>query len=505
MLNDNKINITAIRPEDNFIFRERHDYGPYPASYYYIDWVNDRCIKYYGSKLSLWGQLSLGAYHGGKSRAIIGSTKEWDILGKNILNKIIKNKNFVSETNAQAKKIASRYSNLSKKLIIKSGCFSSLTELIKFHKKWIWFYGEYSFWNCLLWLAVSDKLSVYVANLLKLNYKINKNDIQTLTTPTAPSYVYKEEIELLKIAKTINFQKKNFKTQPSKAKNILKRHASKWAFISWDYIGPDYLTPEICLKKIFKLAKNNKEINILLKEKINYHSKIKKQQKALIKKYKIKLEHVRMLEDLNIVTIMQDDKKQVCTLAQFALQKSIFTYIGKKLKIQPRDCIKFSEQELWQALKGDYKIIKNSLPERLRATATISDSKAIHLIYGRQAVLLYKKFDIKISQVNEFKGQVACRGVAKGKAKILASTEELSKIKKGDILITGMTTPDYVPAMKLAAAIITDEGGLTCHATIVSRELGIPCIIGTKIATKVLRDGDLVEVDANRGIVKIIK
>ena len=67
-----------------------------------------------------------------------------------------------------------------------------------------------------------------------------------------------------------------------------------------------------------------------------------------------------------------------------------------------------------------------------------------------------------------------------------------------------MTTPDYVPAMKRAAAIVTDKGGRTCHAAIVSRELKIPCVIGTKIATQVFKTGDIVEVDAERGIVKKI-
>jgi pyruvate,water dikinase len=67
-----------------------------------------------------------------------------------------------------------------------------------------------------------------------------------------------------------------------------------------------------------------------------------------------------------------------------------------------------------------------------------------------------------------------------------------------------MTRPDYVPAMKKAAAIVTNEGGITCHAAIVSRELGIPCIIGTKIATEVFKDGDVVEVNANHGWVRRI-
>ena len=67
-----------------------------------------------------------------------------------------------------------------------------------------------------------------------------------------------------------------------------------------------------------------------------------------------------------------------------------------------------------------------------------------------------------------------------------------------------MTTVDYLPAMKKASAIVTDDGGITSHAAIISRELGIPCIVGTKIATKVLKDGDLVEVNANKGEVKIL-
>ncbi|MBU3965123.1 hypothetical protein KKA96_01965, partial [Patescibacteria group bacterium] len=68
-----------------------------------------------------------------------------------------------------------------------------------------------------------------------------------------------------------------------------------------------------------------------------------------------------------------------------------------------------------------------------------------------------------------------------------------------------MTRPEHLMGMKKAGAIITDDGGITCHAAIIARELGIPCIIGTKIATKVLKDGDLAEVDADKGVVKIIK
>jgi len=99
------------------------------------------------------------------------------------------------------------------------------------------------------------------------------------------------------------------------------------------------------------------------------------------------------------------------------------------------------------------------------------------------------------------KGLGASPGVASGKVTIIHSAEELDKVKEGDILVTEMTDPDMVPAMRRAAAIVTNDGGMTCHAAIVSRELGIPCIVGTLKATEVIRDGQIVTVDATNSVV----
>ena len=99
------------------------------------------------------------------------------------------------------------------------------------------------------------------------------------------------------------------------------------------------------------------------------------------------------------------------------------------------------------------------------------------------------------------KGLSASPGIAIGKVVKIMDIEELNKVKKGHILVTPMTTPDMVPAMQRAAGIVTDEGGTTCHAAIVSRELGIPCIVGTGEATDILKDGMDVTVDANIGVV----
>ncbi|HOI41148.1 MAG TPA: phosphoenolpyruvate synthase, partial [Methanobacterium sp.] len=99
------------------------------------------------------------------------------------------------------------------------------------------------------------------------------------------------------------------------------------------------------------------------------------------------------------------------------------------------------------------------------------------------------------------KGLGASPGMAAGSVKIIKTTDELDKVQEGDILVTVMTTPDMVPAMKRANGIITDEGGVTCHAAIVSRELGIPCVVGTGDATSILPENSLVTLDGNKGIV----
>ena len=96
-------------------------------------------------------------------------------------------------------------------------------------------------------------------------------------------------------------------------------------------------------------------------------------------------------------------------------------------------------------------------------------------------------------------GLSASPGVAAGRVIILKSPRELSKVKEGNVLVTEMTNPDYVPAMKKASAIVTDKGGRTSHAAIVSRELGIPAVVGTSLATKMLKDGELITVDGTKG------
>lgn len=106
--------------------------------------------------------------------------------------------------------------------------------------------------------------------------------------------------------------------------------------------------------------------------------------------------------------------------------------------------------------------------------------------------------------MNEIKGIPVFAGKIKGVVCLVASSDDYEKIKSGVVLVTKMTTPLVVPFLSQAGALVTDIGGLLSHAAIVARELKIPCVVGTKIATQILKDGDLVEVDANNGAIRIL-
>lgn len=128
-----------------------------------------------------------------------------------------------------------------------------------------------------------------------------------------------------------------------------------------------------------------------------------------------------------------------------------------------------------------------------------TDTKEFYFLQSRPITTLEEKKEEKL--VTLCKGLPASPGIGRGKVKLIKDISEINLVEEGDVLVTAMTNPDMVPAMRKCAGVVTDEGGRTCHAAIVSRELQIPCIVGAKNATKSLKTGDTVTVDAVRGIV----
>ncbi|RLC34247.1 phosphoenolpyruvate synthase, partial [Candidatus Shapirobacteria bacterium] len=174
-------------------------------------------------------------------------------------------------------------------------------------------------------------------------------------------------------------------------------------------------------------------------------------------------------------------------------EKPVPKYKQKKAKIDSKLAIKIAK--IGQKLHNHY-----AKPQDIEFA--IEKSK-VYIVQTRPITTLNNSKSINHqNQINipaDFKGDSASPGFASGKVVILKNAKNLDKLKKGDILVSVMTSPDFVPAMKKAAGIITDKGGQTSHAAIVSRELGTPCVVGTKVATKKLKDGDIVTLDGSTG------
>lgn len=152
------------------------------------------------------------------------------------------------------------------------------------------------------------------------------------------------------------------------------------------------------------------------------------------------------------------------------------------------------------------------ISDRERMNWVLAKRNKWDMIRGKEADRIMEGFDEHFfnKKADMVKGTIANKGVYTGTVRIVRTifsgnmVDEIKKVKKGNVLVAETTGPDVMEACEKAGAIVTEEGGMTSHAAIVSRELGIPCIVGTKTATKVFKDGDYVEVDANKGIVRKI-
>jgi len=172
----------------------------------------------------------------------------------------------------------------------------------------------------------------------------------------------------------------------------------------------------------------------------------------------------------------------------FYLSRPILSRIAKSYKLNLEDIRDYSFGDL---ISGNL----NKYPEETTSFANYKGNFA----YFNKPILPEETITDKT-----LKGVVAFKGKIQGRVQIVNSAHDVPKVQEGDILVATMTFPSYIMAMKKASAFVTNEGGITCHASIVAREMKKPCIVGTKIATKVLKNGMLIEVDADKGIVKIL-
>ncbi|HLD43423.1 MAG TPA: PEP-utilizing enzyme [Candidatus Nanoarchaeia archaeon] len=188
------------------------------------------------------------------------------------------------------------------------------------------------------------------------------------------------------------------------------------------------------------------------------------------------------------------------------LARGLFYEISKRAGLKKEDVIYLTFSEAVDTAKtGRMPVSLQTIHKRKKAFATMLFNGDYIVLVDEKQIEALRSLVKQVPVSDSVKGSVAFSGKASGKVKIVFTTEDLKHFRLGDILIAVMTFPHFISAMEKAAAIVTDEGGITCHATIVAREFKIPTIIGTKIATKVFKDGDLVEVDADKGVARILR
>ncbi|MBS3151832.1 phosphoenolpyruvate synthase [Candidatus Woesearchaeota archaeon] len=199
-------------------------------------------------------------------------------------------------------------------------------------------------------------------------------------------------------------------------------------------------------------------------------------------------------------------KSKKVTKQEYGLFRDIYTgkNIKKYLSEKEGNIQKLTESEIIKLAEYG-KSLEDHYRKPMDSEWAVENGK-IFLVQTRPVTTLLKKKSeaprIEHDNMREIvKGLGASPGVGIGKVKIIKDASELSKIEKGDVLVTRMTSPDYVAAMKKAVAIVTDEGGITAHAAIVSRELQIPCIVGTEKITQLVHNGDMITVDGTNGVV----
>ncbi|MFA6322684.1 MAG: PEP-utilizing enzyme [Candidatus Buchananbacteria bacterium] len=320
---------------------------------------------------------------------------------------------------------------------------------------------------------------------------------ERLSAPKSLSFYQKSDLDLLKLSR--------YKNNPTLFEKKLSQHQKKYFWILNSYHYTQVLSNKYFRQELLKFKSS--DINKKIKELKNYSSKITNEKKLLEKKYKLSKEIIKMAQRLSFCISWQDSRKYYIFLANHYVDiflhefsrryridfKALQYYGGWELLDLARDQKKLSEQEISRRFKNlvvHYSQKNNDLEY-------ISGSAA------KKIISLYSNTKIN-KKINELKGVVVSRGqTIYGRVRILTSSKEFYQMKKDEILVAPMTSPEYIVAIKKAAAIVTDEGGMTCHAAIVSRELGIPCVVGTKIATQVFKTGDWVEVDTKKGVVKI--
>jgi phosphohistidine swiveling domain-containing protein len=387
----------------------------------------------------------------------------------------------------------------------------STKEIVAAHARYSREYRELSFDGepvaFMLQQPLASKIEAIVkTKLVKTKISALNDAVALLSTPDEASFVKREEFDLLAAASRVAEGK-------ASADGEAEAHWREYAWLEYDYEG------SLLSKKHFKR---------LIQESIkaangNPRARLESLKKAdaSSRKRRVELEETLGLTEkerawsasLRACSQVMDLKKEVFSRSHVQLAK-LLAAAGKKIGLTAKQLLYFTASEFPRAIK-DAGWARSAFAERRACSLWVSRGGATTVYAGASSSPILDKFteyagwaSIEATQSKKASGVVtglpASPGKARGPARVVLRADDIARVRKGDVLVSIMTTVGFVPAMKRAAAIVTDEGGVTCHAAIVARELGVPCVVATRNASIAFKDGDLIEVDANKGVVKKI-
>ncbi|KKQ28184.1 MAG: Phosphoenolpyruvate synthase/pyruvate phosphate dikinase [Candidatus Magasanikbacteria bacterium GW2011_GWC2_37_14] len=450
----------------------------------------------------LWPKFGLGGkvkhyftwYQGDFSRMCY-LRKEFDAEADFLAKKMLANPDWALKIILKVEKWSTEFFKASDRQLKYNLKKLSAKDLIKvFLLSYKFHYYSHGIGPSVSWHADCEKERVSKGILKMISEQIKQKKLNlipaivfsTLSTPRQQSIVTKEEMAFLRL------------------KNIeeLDKHCKKYCWLPYQFKGPAY-TKKDYLERWQSLEELGEKREVLLKKIITDRRQMLQEQNNLLKLLKFNQYQLDLIKLAQQMVHIKEYRKMALYHGMYCYS-FIFKEIGKRLGLSLDQVRAMNHWEIAPALlKHQYD--ENELNQRLKECAAYCDGKK-YVMYTGQA---YKEFmskikfeKIKVKESNELFGTCACPGKVRGTVKIINLPEQVSKMNEGDILVAHNTNPNLVPAMKKAAAMVSESGGLTCHTAIVARELKIPCVVGVPQADKILKDGDQIEVDATNGIIK---
>lgn len=331
-----------------------------------------------------------------------------------------------------------------------------------------------------------------------------KKYFSILVTPTKRSYTNEEEDEIFKIVKLA----KENGIDDDKVKDMVEKHAQKYYWLQNNFHDTKRLGDEYFVEVVKKHLESGVDVDKLRSDNEKRLERVKKEKEEIMNELDFDDKLRKLVWLIDEFCFLQDLRKSIDMQAN-----GYFADICKEVSRRKDidfDLLRCAVPDQVRGLLSGESLPEEVLRNQKKHCVIIFNDKdySSKVFGGEEAERKEKEIlgeDIDLRAKTEIEGMCASTGRYIGKVRKILNARDVGRLQEGEVLVATMTSPDLVTAMKKAGAIVTDEGGITSHAAIVSRELGIPCIIGTKIATKVLKEGDLVEIRANHGLIKIIQ